>query len=283
MGTPNRPQPSSGQGKTSFDYQRIASRHRPPQPALTLSKALLWVLVAVVAVIGISRLCAPPKPAPPAPTASEAPSDPADTRAELPEMKAIPLRPTEAAPTPRFVPPAPVEPEMAPPPPPTVVREVLARDRSGNYFTQGLINGKSVRMMADTGASTVVIPEKIARRIGLKSGRPVTVKTAGGIVQAYETALDTLTLGRIEIRQVAAMINPAMQDDFALLGMNALSLLQFSQENGTLVLSYDPAKAGNTAEENQPEPDVSFRKSVKECMGDSKVIDQKTLNCLKGE
>lgn len=282
MGTPNRPQPPAGKGRTSFDYRRVARRNQAREPSLTLSKALFWVLIVVIAMIGISRFRPPPKAARPAPATAAAPSDPAETRAALPEMKAVPLHPSEPAPAPRFVPPAPQEQEKSAPAP-TVVREVLARDRSGNYFTQGLINGKSVRLMADTGASTVVIPEKIAQRIGLKSGRPVTVKTAGGIVQAYETALDTLTLGRIEIRQVAAMINPAMQDDFALLGMNALSLLQFSQENGTLVLSYDPAKAGNAAEENQPEPDVSFRKSVKECMGDSKVIDQKTLNCLKGE
>lgn len=281
MGTP----PSSHKPRTSFNYQRIAKRHQPPKSSLSLKTVLMWVLVAVGALIAVDRFRPARQAAHPVPSAAISQPIEAPPMPEIrPAPPPAPIARDEPAPTPRYIAPAPVQ-EREPPqrPEPAVVREVLARDPSGNYFTQGLINGKQVRMLADTGASIVVVPEKIARQLNLKFGRAVMVKTAGGVVTAYETELETLTLGRIQMRKVAAMISPTMQDNFALLGMNALGLLQFSQENDTLVLSYDTAKAGSAPEEAAPETTESFQRSVKDCMKGGNAIDQKTLDCLRGE
>jgi aspartyl protease family protein len=288
MGTPKDQRPASNAGRTSFSYERVASRHRQRKSTSPLKSIAYLVAVVVAVVLVADKLRA--KRSVPVPVAattadtivSHEQTAPPQPKFEANEPPSTRQDLTESAPPPQnFAPP--VSPEGdAPARKSEIVREVLTRDRrSGNYFTQGLINGKSVRLMADTGASLVVVPEKIARQIGLKNGPSSQVKTAGGVVTAYETMLDTLTIGRIEIRNVAAMVNPAMQDDFALLGMNALSLLQFGQENDTLVLSYDPAKA-ETQPAPPPEETVRFRKSVKDCMGDSRTIDQKTLNCLQG-
>ena len=47
---------------------------------------------------------------------------------------------------------------------------------------------------------------------------------------------DSLRLGDIELRDVAALIAPGMDGDDVLLGMSALKQLEFSQKGGTLVL-----------------------------------------------
>lgn len=285
----NHPRPAQKKTRaSSHSYRKIARRHQPAKPSFSLKTGMLWLVIVTVSAVmwGKTRFHASKPPM----HGAVAPSEPSVVVPDKPAAAPIHTLST------KFVGAAEVPHETATTALPiatpatkdtsslesTIVREVLRRDRSGNYFAQGLINGKSVRLMADTGASIVVIPEKIARAIGLKIGRATEARTAGGIVKAYETELDALTIGRIEIRRIAAMISPTMQDDFVLLGMNALGLLQFAQENDTLVLSFDPAKVEQAHVDPPPEQTPQFRRSVKECMGDGRTIDQKTLNCLQG-
>jgi aspartyl protease family protein len=156
---------------------------------------------------------------------------------------------------------------------------VMERDGFGNLVGLGSINGRDVRFLADTGATMVVVPEKIAQEIGLKKGAPVPFKTGGGIIVHLTTTLDTLKLGRIEMRNVAAAINPAMQDDIVLLGMSALSLMDMQMEQGRLVLKY---KAG-LSQADGPVNDEPFKRSYKECAGQGNRFTQETLNCLRGK
>ena len=158
----------------------------------------------------------------------------------------------------------------------------MERDRFGNMVGSGFINGKNVNFLADTGATMVVIPEKIAQQIGLKKGAAVPFKTGGGVIMHYVTNLDTLTLGRIEMRNVAAAINPAMQDEIVLLGMSALGLMDIQMEQGNMVLKY---KTTDTETDEGPEPviDEPFKRSYKDCAGQGNKYDQKTLDCLRGK
>jgi aspartyl protease family protein len=186
---------------------------------------------------------------------------------------------TSPNPTPHHIPenplPAPLENPNA------IVQYVMERDGFGNLVGFGSINGKDVRFLADTGATTVVIPEKIAQEIGLKKGAPVSFKTAGGIIVHLTTTLDTLKLGRIEMRNVAAAINPTMQDDIVLLGMSALGLMDMQMEQGRLVLKYK----ANVSEAAGPQPvnDEPFKRSYKECASQGNRFTQQTLNCLRGK
>lgn len=161
----------------------------------------------------------------------------------------------------------------------TRVKVVLPRDPAGNYMGDGEINGTDVRFLVDTGASMVVVPEGIARRIGLRKGKAMNFRTGGGLVTHYATELETLRIGRIQISDTPAAINPEMKEEFVLLGMSALSLLQFSQEGDNLVLSYD---AGPSTTPPPAASDPRFQRSLNDCMGKGKVIDEKTLACLKG-
>ncbi len=113
---------------------------------------------------------------------------------------------------------------------------MLKRNHYGHYITDGEINGHQVEFMLDTGASDVAIPAGLADRLGLRRGPPVQYRTANGLVTAYRTTLDSLSIGPLEIRGVPASINPSMQDMEILLGMSVLKHIEFTQRGDTLIL-----------------------------------------------
>lgn len=117
------------------------------------------------------------------------------------------------------------------------VEVILVRNRHGHYVASGSINGQVVDFMVDTGASDISIPGRLADRLGLKRGAAVTYSTANGFIQAYQTVLDSVTLGDIHLSQVRASINPQMtEDNEILLGMTFLKHLEFAQSGNTLTL-----------------------------------------------
>lgn len=113
---------------------------------------------------------------------------------------------------------------------------VLKRNRMGHYLAPGRINGEPVDFLLDTGATTVSIPGHVARRLGLREGRPMRANTAAGTVVSYATELDTVQLGGITQRDVWATINPSMDMDEVLLGMSFLKRLEMTQRGDTLTL-----------------------------------------------
>ncbi len=176
--------------------------------------------------------------------------------------------------------------EANPPQPPLEIagdtfQHVFQKDSHGNFIGYGTINGKSVRFIADTGANFVTMSEKIAQQIGLSKGKPMPMSTAGGVDVHYGTNLDSLTLGPIELRNVSAAIAPKMPDDFILLGMSALGLLEMQMQQGTLVLKYKPSSPDIA--ERQPVNDQPFKRSYKDCADQGNKFDQKSLDCLRGK
>jgi aspartyl protease family protein len=111
---------------------------------------------------------------------------------------------------------------------------VLKRNRNNHYVFRGKINGMDVIFFVDTGATSVTIPEPIAKKLGLQKGFPQYVQTANGTVKAYSTSLQSLTMGNIQLFNVNAIINPGMGGNDILLGMSALKNLQLQQVNGEL-------------------------------------------------
>lgn len=117
------------------------------------------------------------------------------------------------------------------------IREVvLQRNRYGHYVTSGMINGKPVTFMLDTGATGVAISDEVARQLGLKKGRPFPTQTANGIATSYAVNLDRVSVGTIELRDVSAGITPGLQTDEVLLGMSFLKHIEFTQRGDTLIL-----------------------------------------------
>lgn len=114
----------------------------------------------------------------------------------------------------------------------------LLRNRQGHYIAPGLINGRPVSFMLDTGATVISVPEPMARDIGLKRGRPVTLETANGARRAWATRLDRVELGPIRLDDVPAVINPGHSTAQVLLGMSFLKQLDFTQRGRELTLRH---------------------------------------------
>ncbi len=113
----------------------------------------------------------------------------------------------------------------------------LQMNLSGSFIVNGKINNKPVKFLVDTGASQVSIPEQVALSLGLsRTGRKIVIHTANGQVDAYETEIDVLSMGQIELRFIPALINPGDPSDTILLGMSALKHLHFTQKDGMLIL-----------------------------------------------
>ncbi len=90
-------------------------------------------------------------------------------------------------------------------------REVILRSsRGGHYIANGSINGQPVTFLVDTGATLVSVPAGLARQLQLSPGRSGMAQTAGGPIKVNYTRLNSVRLGNIGLRDVAASINPDM-------------------------------------------------------------------------
>jgi len=118
---------------------------------------------------------------------------------------------------------------------------VLERNAQGHYVASGRINGHPVTFLVDTGATQVAVSERLARKLGLRKMGGTFSHTANGVVAAWETVLDRVTLGVIEQRRVRATILPDLRPwDQVLLGMSFLKKLELVQRDGTLLLRQGP-------------------------------------------
>lgn len=113
---------------------------------------------------------------------------------------------------------------------------ILKRNRYGHYVTQGKINNHPVTFLLDTGASDISIPDKIARKLKLEYGQERRYQTANGIIIGNLTQLNQVSIGKIQLRDIRASINPKMNHDEILLGMTFLKNIEFTQRGDTLIL-----------------------------------------------
>lgn len=114
----------------------------------------------------------------------------------------------------------------------------LQADGSGHYVVQGQINGGSVRMLLDTGATLIAMPAADAVRLGInyKSGQVRYMNTANGVVPAYQVKLNTVKIGDIEINQVDAVVQEQGLP-FILLGMSFLNRTEMRRDGEKMVLT----------------------------------------------
>jgi aspartyl protease family protein len=114
---------------------------------------------------------------------------------------------------------------------------VLTADGAGHFFTSGTINGKAVRFVVDTGATTVSMSQEEADRIGLdyKSGQRGMTRTANGVVPFYRTSLASVRVGDVQVYNVDAAVLPGQMSQI-LLGNSFLTRFQMKRENDVLTL-----------------------------------------------
>jgi len=115
---------------------------------------------------------------------------------------------------------------------------VLRGADDGHFYADAEINGTSIRMLADTGASMVVLSESDAERAGINVDElnfTLVVSTANGQASAAEVTLDEVRVGSIVRQDVRAAVSRGLAG--SLLGMSFFKTLsKFSIESDELVL-----------------------------------------------
>jgi aspartyl protease family protein len=114
------------------------------------------------------------------------------------------------------------------------------RNVQGGYTTVGTINGQTVNMLVDTGASSVAMSEVEAKRLGipyLLTGKVIRVSTASsGSVKGYRVLLDRVQVGDILLRNVEGTVIEGNSPSEVLLGMTFLGQLQMENKGNVLLL-----------------------------------------------
>jgi aspartyl protease family protein len=115
---------------------------------------------------------------------------------------------------------------------------VMSADGRGHFMVNGLINGGSMLMMVDTGATMIALPAKDALRLGIdyRKGEIGQVNTANGLATAYRVKLDTVRIGDIELHQVDALIQENGLN-MGLLGMSFLNRTVMQRDGETMTLT----------------------------------------------
>jgi aspartyl protease family protein len=111
----------------------------------------------------------------------------------------------------------------------------LARAQSNDFQVTTEVNGRSVPMILDTGASSVVLTNEAAKAVGLPVEvikYNVNISTANGHTRAAEVTLDQVAVGSIVERSVPALIAQPGQLKTSLLGMSFLNRLQSWEVRG---------------------------------------------------
>ena len=116
----------------------------------------------------------------------------------------------------------------------------LKMDSRGHFVTKAKMNGRSIEVLVDTGATSVAISNKTARRLGInlnQSDFKHRVSTANGIVKAASATIDKIQIGRVTVRNVRAAVVQGDGLGGTLLGMSFLGQLrEFKIKNGELIM-----------------------------------------------
>ncbi|MDY6829655.1 MAG: retropepsin-like aspartic protease [Pseudomonadota bacterium] len=124
--------------------------------------------------------------------------------------------------------------------PRTTTKEVIPLSTEGQYRTVGTINGQTVEMLVDTGASTVAMSAPTARRLGIDfrlQGDPIWVTTASQRVRAWRLTLDRVSVGSVVVLGVDAAVLEGDLPPMTLLGMSFMRHVQFTEQDGVLEIS----------------------------------------------
>ncbi len=109
---------------------------------------------------------------------------------------------------------------------------MLHKMLNGHFQADVQVNGATLDMLVDTGASSVVLSFEDARRAGIDTGAltfSLPVMTANGQAMAAPVDLADIAIGPITRKGIRAVVTKEGQLDQSLLGMSFLSTLDFLQ------------------------------------------------------
>jgi aspartyl protease family protein len=115
----------------------------------------------------------------------------------------------------------------------------LDSDSRGHFQVDARIDGRSIDLIVDTGASLVVINESAAARLGIfpkPSDYVGRSQTANGESKFAPVRLNRIEVNGITVYDVQAAVKPDEMLRTNLLGMSFLSRVKWSYDRGRLVL-----------------------------------------------
>jgi aspartyl protease family protein len=116
---------------------------------------------------------------------------------------------------------------------------VITADVKGHFYVDGQLNGRSARLVVDTGASLISIPPSEARRLSIdyQKGQKALMRTANGNAPGYLVKLDTVSVGGVTIYGVDAVVIEGNGLPFTLLGMSFLNRMNMKREGDIMTLT----------------------------------------------
>ena len=111
----------------------------------------------------------------------------------------------------------------------------IRKRRDGHFIVNAKVDGQAMSMLVDTGASTVVLREADAVRLGVNTRGltySVPVQTANGITYAAHVRLSSIEVGTIRVQGVDALVAKPGALHENLLGMTFLSRLRSYEFSG---------------------------------------------------
>ena len=118
----------------------------------------------------------------------------------------------------------------------TAMRIQMAED--GHFWANAHVNGRAMRFMIDSGATTTAMSRDAATAAGItidESGFPVSIETANGTVEARRARIERMTLGSIRAEDLAVVVAGEFGDT-SVLGMNFLSKLESWRVEGRFLI-----------------------------------------------
>ena len=118
---------------------------------------------------------------------------------------------------------------------------ILTAGSGGHFLSLGLVNGRSVQFMLDTGATSVTLSQQDAEHIGIdwRSGQRISTSTANGQIMAYRVLLNTVSIQDVQVHNIDATIVPSPMP-YALLGNSFLTRFQMKRVNDQMTLEKRP-------------------------------------------
>jgi aspartyl protease family protein len=116
---------------------------------------------------------------------------------------------------------------------------MLYPEGNGHFLADGMINGKPVRFMVDTGATVITMNSTVARSLGIDyraSGRRSVASTPAGYVRTFDVKLDSVQVGGITLYNVDAAVIEGNNPRVVLLGMSFLGQLDMKRDDEKMEL-----------------------------------------------